>query len=214
MKRNNPSPRRVSQLDTLGVASNEDVNSPLLPSPPYRARSSSSNLVEALHGQNIPAYRSRVDLMVDYREAESDENINDVGIERPGDYDDLRDAQPKPSVHYPAHVNETSVPGYFQHTPPKLESRASSVFGTDDEHENGEGDDYNWSAEEDLEDQQAEYEKHLGVKPKPQGWGIKRYSSTIICTIRGINHQIILPLESRLSFSLRSSVRHSSRQCW
>ena len=177
MKRNDPPPRRVSQLDTLGVASNEDINNPL-PSPPYRAFPSSSNLVEALHGQNTPAYRSRVDLMVDYRESVLDEKINDVGIERPGDDDDLKDAQPKPSVHYPAHVNEASAPGYFQHTPPKLESRASSILGIDDEHENGEGDDYNWSGEEDLEDQQAEYEKHLGVKLKPQGWGIKRYSST------------------------------------
>jgi len=174
-RRNYSPPRRISQLDTLGVASSEDINNPL-PSPPYRAFPSSSNLVEALHGRDTPAYRSRVDLMVDYHNKMHDEKGNDVGIvERPGDDGDLRAAQPKPSVHYPAHVNETSTPGYFQHTTHKLESRASSILGTDDEHEDEDVDDYNWSAEEDLEDQQVEYEKHLGVTPKPKGSGFKRY---------------------------------------
>jgi len=62
-------------------------------------------------------------------------------------------------------------------TPHRISSSrsASSILGTDDEHEDEDVDAYNWSAEEDLEDQQVEYEKHLGVKPKSKGWGFKRY---------------------------------------
>jgi hypothetical protein len=159
-------------MDPLGVASEEDVNNPL-PSPPYRAYPSSSNIVlETFQGQDSPAYRSRVDLMADYHHQNDkrDERRNVVGIGRPGDNDDVKAAQAKPTVHYHGDVHQVPAPGY-----PKLDSRASSIMGTDDEHDDEGEDDYDWSAEEDLEEQSVEYEKHIGVKPKPQGWGFKRY---------------------------------------
>jgi hypothetical protein len=113
--------------------------------------------------------------MVDYQNS-NDARDEKGNSERPGDDDDVQAAQPKPTVHYPEHVHQTPAPGYPHHMPPKFESRASSVIGTDDEHDDEDGENYDWSGEEDLEEQQVEYEKQVGIKHKPQGWGIKRYA--------------------------------------
>jgi hypothetical protein len=119
--------------------------------------------------------------MVDYRDEKHDDERQyhgDKGIERPGDLDDIGAAQPKLTVHYPDHVHEGSTPGYVNQIP-VLESRASSIMGTDDERDEEDEEHYDWSAEEDLEDQHAEYEKQMGIKSKPKGWGIKKYEILI-----------------------------------
>jgi hypothetical protein len=147
------------------------------PSPPYRAYPSRSNLV--LGALESPAYHSRVDLMTDNdRDEKPEVGGNDpVGVGRPGDDDDLRDAQPKPTVHYPTDVHEVPVLRH-RNSPPKVDPRPTSMITTDDEHEDeNDGENYDWSAEDDLEDQEADYEKQMGVKTKPEGWGIKRYQS-------------------------------------
>ena len=50
-------------------------------------------------------------------------------------------------------------------------SRASSIAGTDDEDSD---DDYDWSGEEDLVDEEAKFEQAMGVKKKQRGWGCAR----------------------------------------
>jgi hypothetical protein len=169
---NRSNTREMDPLLRTAAQQNEvsDVN----PSPPYRAYPSRSNLV--LGALQSPVYHSRVDLMADNRDEKPEDGGNyPVGVRRPGDDDDLRDAQPKPTVHYPTDVHEVPVLRY-RNGPPKVDPRPTSMVTTDDEHEDeNDGENYDWSAEDDLEDQEAEYEKQMGVKTKPEGWGIKRY---------------------------------------
>lgn len=54
-------------------------------------------------------------------------------------------------------------------------SRSPSIAETDD----GEGDDYDWEAEEDLVDQEAKFEQNMGMARKST-WGFRRY--VIICS--------------------------------
>jgi hypothetical protein len=116
--------------------------------------------------------------MADYHNEKHDEKEGDAGIKRPGDDGNIKAGQRKPSVHYTADVHEVPAPGYPYINPPKPDWKAPSVIGTDDEHEEeDDGEDYDWSAEEDLEDQAVEFEKHMGIKRKPQGWGFRRYIS-------------------------------------
>jgi hypothetical protein len=71
------------------------------------------------------------------------------------------------SVHYPVDI---VVPphDHDRHSPPQ--SVASSVAGTDDEDD----EEYDWSDEEDLVDQEAKFEERMGNAPKRTGWGFKR----------------------------------------
>lgn len=167
-------------------------------------------------GMDSPAYRSRVNLMTDYnveRQLADEKSSDFIHNARPGD-DDIKAAQPKPTVHYPANVpvREAGAHGYHN-SPPRLDSRASSVGGgTDDEHDDDEGEDYDWSAEEDLEDQEAQFEKQMGVKPKPQGWGLKRlvyllkvFVITIINTSLPESRHFFSPPLSVLPYSRASS---------
>ena len=52
-------------------------------------------------------------------------------------------------------------------------SRAPSLAGTDDENDGDE--DYDWSDQEDLIDEEARFEKQMGVKVVRKGWGFRRY---------------------------------------
>lgn len=165
------------------LSSNEDLNdlNNPLPSPPYRPFATSSQVAlesNFISAQDSPAYRSRVNLglMADYNaeKALADEKSSEfIDSGRPGD-DDVQAAQPKPSVHYPTDVPLREGLAY-QNMPPmsRMESRASSIASADERDED-EAEDYDWSAEEDLEDQEAQFEKQMGVKSKPQGWGPKR----------------------------------------
>lgn len=178
----------TTPLDRDPLSSNEDLNdlNNPLPSPPYRPFATSSQVALDSNysnynssAQDSPAYRSRVNLglMADYNaeKAAMDEKSSQfIDNGRPGD-EDVQAAQPKgPTVHYPTDVPLREGLAY-QNMPPmaRLESRASSI-ASGDERDEDEAEDYDWSAEEDLEDQEAQFEKQMGVKSKPQGWGPKR----------------------------------------
>lgn len=76
-------------------------------------------------------------------------------------------------------MSKTKVqfPDEFTKTPPLLHgdsdtfnSRPSSVAGTDDE----DYDDYDWSDEEDLVDEEAKFEKKMGKNDRPERHCFKR----------------------------------------
>ncbi|KAL4082014.1 Mechanosensitive ion channel-domain-containing protein [Scleroderma yunnanense] len=66
-------------------------------------------------------------------------------------------ASQKLTVHYPDDVDQ----GLHFNIPPKIDSRASSVVGSDADDEE---DDFDWSGDENLEDEEAKFEKQTGVK--------------------------------------------------
>jgi len=72
----------------------------------------------------------------------------------------------KPFVHYPDDMNSPPAPSYFS-TPNKLESHLSSD-------EEDEEDEFDWSGDEDLQDEEDKFKKKMGVKIKRR-WGIVRY---------------------------------------
>lgn len=51
---------------------------------------------------------------------------------------------------------------------------APSIAETDD----GSDEDYDWSTDEDLVDQEAKFEEKLGLKKRQKGWGPRRYFLT------------------------------------
>ena len=90
------------------------------------------------------------------------------------------DARPRPLVHYPDEVVEGKSPRPT-HTKAEsfdmLGSRTTSVAGTDDD-----SDDYDWSGEDDLVDEEARYEKKMGIKDQGRyRWGVRRFVSSNWC---------------------------------
>jgi small-conductance mechanosensitive channel len=83
----------------------------------------------------------------------------------------------KPSVHYHEDVISPPATGsYFAF--PKSESRQSS----DDEDEE---DEFDWSGDEDLNNEEAKFEKKMGVKIKSRGWGIIRLVTLLFSSLVG-----------------------------
>jgi hypothetical protein len=75
----------------------------------------------------------------------------------------------KPSVHYPSPLIDTPA----IHLPPSREpSRPPSLAGTDEE--DFEDEDYDWSGEEDLVDQEAKFEERITGEKRLKPWGFKR----------------------------------------
>ncbi|EGO01583.1 hypothetical protein SERLA73DRAFT_85328 [Serpula lacrymans var. lacrymans S7.3] len=109
-------------------------------------------------------------------------DYNEKRRSRQLDAENNKSSNQKPTVHYPDDINDEPAPSYFN-SPPKLESRTSSVAGTDDEEEDG--DDFDWSGEEDLVEQEANFEKQMGVKLKPRGWGIARVLTVLFSSLIG-----------------------------
>ena len=73
----------------------------------------------------------------------------------------------QPTVHYPEEVKAPPAT-YF---PEEMHSRPVSIAATDDEY----GDDnYDWSGEEDLNDEEAKFEERMGVKQKDKRWTFQR----------------------------------------
>ncbi|KAJ7937414.1 hypothetical protein B0H13DRAFT_1945860 [Mycena leptocephala] len=128
-----------------------------LASPPYKRQSSRPNLLADLNPSPSPSYRSA--FMV------STPELPEKGKNRA-------------SVHYPVDI---VVPphDHDRHSPPQ--SVASSVAGTDDEDD----EEYDWSDEEDLVDQEAKFEERMGNAPKRTGWGFKRILTLLFSSLIG-----------------------------
>lgn len=83
----------------------------------------------------------------------------------------------KPSVHY--HEDIISPPATGSHLGfPKSDSRQSS----DDEDEE---DEFDWSGDEDLNNEEAKFEKKMGIKIKSPGWGIIRLVTLLFSSLIG-----------------------------
>ncbi|KAF9246905.1 Mechanosensitive ion channel-domain-containing protein [Melanogaster broomeanus] len=135
--------------------------------------------------QDSPAYHSQVQLMSDYDKSQMKDSA------REGRQDSQSSADPsdssakhsaKPTVHYPEDVYHGPSPLYYN-SPPRVESRAPSVAGTEDEDEDEE--DFDWSGEEDLLDEEAKFEKQMGVKLKSQRWGFWRVFTLLFSSLIG-----------------------------
>lgn len=149
------------------IISEEDVED-AQPTPPYRRYPAS------VHSVQSPPYRSRsqVDLM--------DESLM-KGTPSGGDAKAPPMPSTKPTVHYPDDLHRGSAPGFQNREPFRLDSgvseplssRAPSLAGSDDEEDEA---GYDWSDEEDLLDEEAKYEKKMGVKQKRTGCSCARYA--------------------------------------
>lgn len=77
----------------------------------------------------------------------------------------------RPTVHYPEELHAPSA--QYINTPPKLESRAPSFAGTDDEDDDD--DEFDWSGDEDLADEEVKFGKQMGVNFRARRWTIWRF---------------------------------------
>ncbi|KAF5388099.1 hypothetical protein D9615_000037 [Tricholomella constricta] len=172
-----PSPPPLRRLQAHAPAdllstSTEELT---ISSPPYRLIASTSNLHEELQS---PAYYAPVkvpDMSNEKKATVTDE------LESP--LSDLDTTKSRPTVHYVDGQNRTipPAPGYTRtDSADALSSRASSI-ATDDE----DSEDYDWSGEEDLVDEEAKFEERMGIKAKRKGWGIKRLITLLFSTIIG-----------------------------
>jgi hypothetical protein len=104
-----------------------------------------------------------------YKEFPSTSMANVAGeSERPPEDSDL-DIKPR-AVQFPSNVEVKPVieKEIQAQTPHYAHSIAETDDGEDDE-------DYDWSTDEDLVDQEAKFDSKFGKKPKKKGWGPKRY---------------------------------------
>ncbi|KAG2043217.1 Mechanosensitive ion channel-domain-containing protein [Suillus americanus] len=177
-------PPSFAPHDPLFVSDNtseEDhfVNS--TPSSPFQAGSSTSQLVlDRYPSQDSVAYRSQVNLMSDYEKnvyGSPQSNRQESGDSHPSQASITQTGTQKPSVHYHEDVISPPANGsYFGF--PKSDSRQSS----DDEDEE---DEFDWSGDEDLNNEEAKFEKKMGVKIKPRGWGIIRLVTLLFSSLIG-----------------------------
>lgn len=169
-----------------------DDLAPPLPSPPYKRVPSKSNLKPG--AQPTPPYRSSssIDLM------------EKPDLDEKGRFPEQQDASneqqnAKPTVHYHQDTN-SPAPEYAggpsrANSFPFHHSRQSSYATSDDGEDDDE--DYDWSAEEDLVDEEAKFESQMGIKQKRKGWGPKR-SVFFICMPPSIPSSRSSPVEATL----------------
>ncbi|KAF8640037.1 hypothetical protein AX17_001279 [Amanita inopinata Kibby_2008] len=94
-----------------------------------------------------------------------------------------KDAKSRPAVHYPDSVlNNRPPPPPHTRTESfdMLSSRTPSFPGTDDEFDN-----YDWSGEEDLVDEEARFEKKMGTVLEQKPWGFTRIITTLFSSLIG-----------------------------
>lgn len=170
-----PTANRPRHLD-IYASDYGDIDNPI-PSPPYQRDPSSAHLLLQDHPEHSPAYRSRSNL--DLPANMGDQKTIDLTEDEPHS---AADTKRKPSVHYTDDVASPPPPNSARPLFTRFESnyttdggsgsRTPSLAGTDTEDEDEE---FDWSGEEDLVDEEARFEQQMGVKKKKQGWGIIRY---------------------------------------
>ncbi|OSC98709.1 hypothetical protein PYCCODRAFT_1470850 [Trametes coccinea BRFM310] len=139
----------------------DDVENPL-PSPPYRRVPSSSQVLLESYPEQSPAYRSRSNFDL------TDNDMPDDTAHLDEKHPEHASSKGKHAVHYTDDL--PSPPGNDRFEPePLSSSRASSIAGTDDEDD----EDYDWSGEEDLVDEEAKFEHAMGVKKKQRSFCVR-----------------------------------------
>lgn len=171
-------PLRVHSDRLFGI---DNDFQPALPSPPYKQFASTSHLPLEYDAQT-PPYHSSQDqpLMSDHDQLVDEKKFQfEPEPERTQKRD--QDHKTKHSVHYPADVDAPAYrsrapsdftasgdanaaglerPGLFGHG--RQDSFATDVSDEDE--------DYDWSAEEDLIDEETKFEERMGRKTRPRGW--------------------------------------------
>lgn len=161
--RHNPAELR---LDPDLFTTNEDVANPL-PSPPYRRVASTSQVLIESYPEASPAYRSRSNVNLTEVDMSSDSRL-DEKRQDPHDTDLYRSSKSKHAIQ--VHYQDTLAAPPIHRFEPEFvpASRASSIAGTDDEDDDEE---YDWSGEEDLVDEEAKFEQAMGVKKTERKFG-------------------------------------------
>ncbi|KAF5363319.1 hypothetical protein D9756_000581 [Leucocoprinus leucothites] len=168
------------------ATSQEELPTSGIASPPYKPVASSSNLRFLLRDENDnyveyppnPIYRSasQVNLLEEELMGEKNEEHHSTRREETL----VEDEKQKPSVHYPENIKPFQYAGMRQDSD-FMSSRASSFTGPEDE----DSEDYDWSGEEDLVDEEVKFEKQMGVKTKPKGWGPRRIITFLFSSLLG-----------------------------
>ncbi|KAG6881263.1 hypothetical protein C0995_002474, partial [Termitomyces sp. Mi166 len=159
-------PPRLRPNDLFSTSAEELV----LTSPPYRPVASTSNLHEEdlppspayyPSANHMPVEEKRKSLLVDPEPSPP---------------------KPRPTVHYGDDDGNVQAPVYSRGSTLDLISSRSSIMTTDDE----ESEDYDWSGEEDLIEEEAKFEGRMGgSKPKARGWGIRRIITLLFSSLIG-----------------------------
>ncbi|KAG5635453.1 hypothetical protein H0H81_011192 [Sphagnurus paluster] len=147
-------------------------------SPPYEQSASTNNLQEP---QDSPAYYPSPTVPGVSKEKEKKASVTDDESETlPDEFDTSKS---RPTVHYIDQLNPDAAPApaYTRSDSADITSRPSSI-ATDDE----DSEDYDWSGEEDLADEEANFEERMGLrKTERKGWGFKRIITLLFSTIIG-----------------------------
>jgi hypothetical protein len=157
-----------SRNELLLSTSAEDLNPA---SPPYASTSTLNRQrkPDGLYADYPPSppYRSQTSLKMQHMGSLGDRDEKDRIVDLNDDDDGASSSNyhnKGPSVHYKEGM---TTPGYhYDHT------RPPSLAPTDDEGSDSE--DYDWSDEGDLGEQEAKFEQRMGFKQKRKGWGFKR----------------------------------------
>ncbi|KAG2345149.1 hypothetical protein BDR05DRAFT_909272 [Suillus weaverae] len=151
------------------------------PSSLFQPSSSTSQLVlDRYPSQESFAYHSQANLMSNDEKNVSrspQSNRQQSGDSHPSDASVTQTGTQKPSVHYRDDVNSPPATGSYLGFP-KSDSRQSS----DDEDEE---DEFDWSGDENLDNEEAKFEKKMGVKIKSRGWGIIRLVTLLFSSLIG-----------------------------
>lgn len=154
---------------------------PALPSPPYKKVASSSNLAHE-YDQQTPPYRSNQNLPL-MSDSEYDEKAaaranekRRESDERPNEHEHGDGHRPKPSVHYPSEMpaptyrtmSGTGSTTVEEENPFRAMHSRQSSFATDDGSDDD--DEFDWSAEEDLADEEAKFQQQMGTRTRARGW--------------------------------------------
>lgn len=151
------SPRRSQDFrrpPNINLFSPDDVDNPL-PSPPYQRDPAPSHRTVLEDFSVSPAYtpHSTFDLHAPDGMADSKQDP------------EKEPEKPSRTVHYPDDI-EQAIPRMPELA--RVYTFESSHHGSDDDEE------YDWSGDEDLVDEEAKFEEAMGVKRKKTGWGFKR----------------------------------------
>lgn len=151
------------------------------PSSLFQPGTSTSQLVlDRYPSQESFSYRSQADLMSNYEKnvyRPPQSSTQESGDSHPSEASVVQTGTQKPSVHYHEDVISPPATGSYLGFP-KSDSRQSS----DDEDEE---DEFDWSGDEDLDNEEAKFEKKMGVKIKSRGSSIIRLVTLLFSSLIG-----------------------------
>ncbi|PIL36859.1 transporter [Ganoderma sinense ZZ0214-1] len=168
------------RLDPELFTTNEDVTNPL-PSPPYRRVASTSQIFVESYPEASPAYKSRSNLNLSDVDMSSDSRLDEKRHDsHVSEHDNDSRGKHAIQVHYQDALASPPVHRFEPEFVPA--SRASSIAGTDDEDDD---EDYDWSGEEDLVDEEAKFEHAMGVKKTERKFGFIKLVTLLFSTLIG-----------------------------